>query len=99
MYHLCNINSEVTFMKWTFDFCYMAKSSKSEKRIKAIAARIKQLRVDSGSSSYENFAYDHDLPRVQYWRLEKGINFRMETLFKVLDAHKMTLSEFFKGIE
>lgn len=77
----------------------MVKASKSDKRIKAIAARIKKLRLDSGSTSYENFALDHDLPRVQYWRMEKGVNFRMETLFKVLDAHKMTLSEFFKGIE
>lgn len=86
-------------MKYALELCYMAKSSKTDKRIKAIAAEIKRLRVESGASSYENFANEHELPRVQYWRMEKGVNFRIDSLFKILDVHGITLSEFFKNID
>lgn len=77
----------------------MAKTTKSDKRIKAIAAEIKRLRKKSGSTSYENFALDHNLPRVQYWRMEKGMYFHIDSLFKILDAHNITLSEFFRNID
>ena len=70
---------------------------KSEAEIlKAIGERLKELRIQKGYTSYETFAIDHDLGRMQYWRLEKGeTNFTMHTLLNVLAAHKMTLKEFF----
>lgn len=67
-------------------------------RIKKIAEKLKRLRIQKGYTSYENFALDNGLPRVQYWRLEKGANFTISSLLKVLDVHKMTLDEFFKEI-
>jgi hypothetical protein len=68
--------------------------SKTEK----IALKIKNLRIQAGFSSYENFAYQHDLARVQYWRMERGCNFTINYLIKILDIHKITLEDFFKGI-
>jgi len=70
-----------------------------EKRVSRIAEKIKRLRMESGYKSYETFAFDHDLPRVQYWRMEKGTNFTIKGLLRLLDIHKVSLSEFFEGIE
>jgi hypothetical protein len=67
-----------------------------DKRILLIAKKIKKLRKDAGYKSYEKFAIDKGLPRMQYWRMEKGTNFTMETFLKVLDAHKLSLTKFFK---
>jgi transcriptional regulator with XRE-family HTH domain len=69
-----------------------------DQRIYRIAEKIKKLRIASGYSNYEDFAYEFDMGRMQYWRLEKGKNMTLETLFKVLDAHKMTLGEFFSDL-
>lgn len=76
----------------------MAKLSFQENNTKKIAEKIKQLRIDKGYSSYENFAYENDLSRVQYWRLERGTNFTINYLLKVLEIHKLSLSEFFNDI-
>lgn len=77
----------------------MAKVSLQEKNIKKIAEKVKQLRIDKGYSSYENFAYENDLSRVQYWRLERGTNFTINYLLRVLEIHKLSLSEFFGDID
>jgi DNA-binding XRE family transcriptional regulator len=67
-------------------------------RIQKIANKIKQLRIAAGYTNYEYFAYEIEMSRMQYWRLEKGKNMTLETLFTVLDAHKMSLEDFFKGL-
>jgi len=78
----------------------MERSEKEiDKRIVQISKKLKKLRRDKGYTSYETFAWDNDLPRVQYWRLEKGTYFNIKSLFKVLDVHNITLEEFFKGIK
>ena len=77
----------------------MNKSVKYQKRIQKIGEKIKRLRKDAGYSSYETFAFDNELPRVQYGRLEKGVNFQITTLLRVLDIHKISLEDFFKGIK
>lgn len=85
-------------MVHAFLLCTMEKERESrDPRIKAIAARLKELRRLKGYTSYETFAFDHDLPRMQYWRMEKGVNFTMESLLKILDAHGIGLEEFFGG--
>ncbi|ELY2017903.1 helix-turn-helix transcriptional regulator [Flavobacterium psychrophilum] len=61
-----------------------------------VANRFRQLRMDAGYSSQETFAYDKDINRVQYWRVEKGSNITLATFFKLLDVHKITPEEFFK---
>lgn len=62
-----------------------------------IGQRLTELRKQKGYKSHEAFAWDHDLPRAQYWRLEKGkANFTIKTLVKVLAIHNLSLVEFFK---
>lgn len=77
-----------------------AKSSNQEldARILKISQKIKQLRIEAGFTSSETFSYEHSLSRVHYWRIEKGSNMTMETLVKILDIHKVSLEEFFKGL-
>lgn len=79
------------------------KKPKEEKkldlRIMRIADRLERMRIEKGFTSYENFAIEYGISRMQYWRMEKGTNFTFESLLKILDAHKITLEEFFKEIE
>lgn len=78
----------------------MGKSiSAYEKRVRKIGDRIRELRKKAGYTSYENFAFDNDIPRVQYGRLEKGVNFRITSLMRVLEVHKMSLEDFFAGLK
>ncbi len=79
-----------------------SKSRKEEvvdPRIIKIATRLKELRINAGYSSHESFAWDNDINRVQYWRIEKGTNITIKTLLIVLDIHKISLEEFFKDID
>jgi len=73
--------------------------NKEDVRILKIAQKIKELRIQKGYSSHENFAWDNNLSRVQYWRIEKGSNITMKTLLSILDIHKISLSDFFRDIE
>lgn len=68
-------------------------------RISQIGAHIKDLRIRKGYTSAEIFAYEHNLNRISYWRMEKGCNITMASLFRILDIHQITLSEFFKEID
>ena len=69
----------------------------SEKEIcKEIGDKLKHLRLKNGYSSYENFAVEHDLSRMQYWRIEKGLtNLTIRSLVKILNIHKVRLEDFF----
>jgi hypothetical protein len=70
-----------------------------DNRIMKIAEKIKELRIAGGYSSYEFFAWEHNINRVQYWRVEKGANITLKTLLAILDVHQLTLAEFFKDFE
>lgn len=70
-----------------------------DNRILQIAKRIKELRIEKGYSSHEFFAWENKIPRVQYWRMEKGTNFTIRTFLRVLDVHQITLEEFFEGMD
>lgn len=80
----------------------MAKKGSSEKeldpRIKEIANRIKKLRKDSGYTAAESFSYDKGIDRILYWRMEKGTNFTITSLLRILDSHEMSLEEFFSDL-
>lgn len=76
----------------------MKEKEEADPRVKAIANKLKQLRKEKGYKSYETFAWDNDINRVQYHRMEKGENFTMKSLLKILDVHKLTLQEFFSDI-
>jgi hypothetical protein len=69
-----------------------------DERIKRIADKLKELRKSAGFTNYENFAWENEIGRVQYWRMEKGANFTMVSLLKILDAHKISLKDFFSDI-
>ena len=71
----------------------------TEDKIVCIARKIKELRIQKGYSSHENFAWDNNLNRVQYWRIEKGSNITLKTLISILDIHQIGLSEFFQDID
>lgn len=74
-------------------------TEEEQRRITQVAAKIKMLRIRKGYTSYEAFAWDHDLSRMQYWRMEKGTNFSFTSLLKILDVHKIKLKDFFNDIE
>lgn len=66
--------------------------------LKKIGERLKELRIEGGYTSYEKFAWDNELNRVQYWRMESGANVTIKSLIKVVNIHKLSLEEFFKDI-
>lgn len=70
-----------------------------EKRLVEIGSYIKHLRKTKTILSAEDFANEKGFDRVQYSRIEKGTNITMKTLFKVIDAHNMSLNEFFSSFE
>ena len=75
------------------------KETELDKRVVAIANKIKELRIQKGYTSHESFAWDNNLNRVQYWRIEKGTNITLKTHLSVLDIHGISLADFFKDIE
>ena len=69
---------------------------KDEDLLIKIGERLRELRKAKGYSSYETFAFDHDIPRMQYWRLEKGkTNVTIKSLERLLKIHKISFKEFF----
>jgi hypothetical protein len=67
----------------------------ADPRLKQIGQKLKQLRLDKGYSSYEAFAFDHELPRVGYGRHEQGSNLTLKSLLRLLDIHQVSLADFF----
>ena len=67
-------------------------------RIMKMAAKLRKMRIEKGFSNYEYFAWDNEINRVQYWKVEKGTNMTMKTLLKILDIHGISLAEFFKDM-
>jgi transcriptional regulator with XRE-family HTH domain len=64
--------------------------------LERIGTKLTDLRKRKGYSSHEDFAYDYDIPRVQYWRIEKGrTNLTIKSLCRLLTIHKLTVDEFF----
>jgi hypothetical protein len=68
---------------------------KKEETLKKLGERIRQLRIKSGYTNYEYFAYENDISRAQYGRYERGEDMRFGTLVKIINAHKITVKEFF----
>lgn len=67
----------------------------SNKYLLLVGNRIKKLRIERGFTSYEYFAYEHNISRSQFGRYEKGEDMRLSSLFKVIDALGITISDFF----
>lgn len=79
----------------------MKPLTKNERKIlELMGKKLKALRVKKNYKSYETFAFDNEINRMQYWKMEKGLsNMSMATLLRILEVHKMTLKEFFEDIK
>ena len=63
---------------------------------KKIGLRFKQIRKGMGYSSHESFAYDYNLDRAQYGKIEAGSsNMTLKVLIKHLNAIHYSFKEFF----
>ncbi|WP_343604796.1 helix-turn-helix transcriptional regulator [Fluviicola sp.] len=71
-------------------------SEKQKQQLITLGQKLKELRIKSGYSSYETFAFDKGINRANYGRYEKGENMRVSTLIQILDAHGLTLEDLFK---
>lgn len=67
-------------------------------RTQAICNKIKQLRIEAGYTNYENFAWDLEMSRSFYFKVEKGHNMTIETLLRILDSHEIQIDDFFSDI-
>ncbi|MDB9836693.1 hypothetical protein OAC51_07300 [Flavobacteriaceae bacterium] len=63
-----------------------------------IGSELKKLRVNAGYKSYEVFAWDNKISRIQYWKMEKGTNCTLKSLKRVLDIHDMRMDTFFNSL-
>lgn len=76
----------------------MKKGAKKEDVLLNIGERLKRLRIKKGYKSYEAFAIDNEISRMQYWRMEGGkSNITINSLQKILDIHGITIEEFFSS--
>ncbi|PSR08850.1 MAG: hypothetical protein C7M88_08610 [Candidatus Arcticimaribacter sp.] len=64
----------------------------------SIGSELKKLRVNAGYKSYEVFAWDNKISRIQYWKMEKGTNCTLKSLKRVLDIHDMRMDTFFNSL-
>lgn len=71
------------------------KTLEAEAELKQIGARIKELRKRKGYTSYETFANEHDIHRVQWGRYEQGLDMYSSTLIKITKLLGVSLKEFF----
>jgi len=71
------------------------KNIKTDPRIALLGARITAIRKAAGFTSAERFAFEHDISRSQYSDYEKGADLLFSSLLRILDAHGITLAEFF----
>lgn len=88
-------------------FYPMAEGKKSKQKqleinneLQKLGNRIKALRLERGYTSYEHFAYAHDISRAQFGRYERGLDLRYSTLIRIINAFEITVEEFFgEGFE
>ena len=67
--------------------------------LELIGKKLIDLRKKKGYTSHAEFASAFGLPRIQYWRMEKGkANVTLKSLGRVLHIHGLTLEELFMQI-
>lgn len=76
-----------------------SEDNPQEMRIAELGKHIKNLRVNAGYTSYENFAIKHEINRMTYYRIEAGSNVNYATLLTVIDGLEMSVEDFFKGLK
>lgn len=73
----------------------MKEDNLKDLTLKQLGNRIKELRIKKGYTSYEYFAYEHNISRAQFGRYERGEDLRFSTLARIVSAFDMTFEEFF----
>lgn len=68
----------------------------TQQQLKNLGNKLRELRIERGFTNYEQFAFEHNLPRAQYGRYEQGQDLRFSSLLKVLKALDISLEDFFK---
>ena len=53
------------------------------------------MRLLAGFSSYEVFADKNKLSKIQYFKMEKGTNFTLKSLDRILKIHDISIINFF----
>jgi transcriptional regulator with XRE-family HTH domain len=72
------------------------KTSMLNSALKKIGVALGDLRQKKGYTSIKEFAEDHGLSLIQYWRIERGkANITVKTLTNLLAIHKISINEFF----
>lgn len=67
--------------------------------LQSIGEKVTELRIQLGYDSRQDFAEDHNLPHIQYWRIEKGLaNLTFKSLSRVLEIHGMTIEDIFEDL-
>lgn len=69
-----------------------------EKEFKRIGIRLKQLRRAAGFTSAEKFSNEYGFDRRTYQQWEGGKPMSIHSAIRLAMAHKISLSELFKGI-
>lgn len=75
----------------------MTKSEKTFKNTLAgVGAGLQELRIKKGFATAKSFTEKHNLPEIQYWRMENGkANITLKSLCKILNIHGVSLQDFF----
>lgn len=73
----------------------MENNDLKEQVLKELGERIKALRIKKGYTSYEYFAYEHNISKAQFGRYERGEDLRFSTLARIITAFDMSFEEFF----
>jgi transcriptional regulator with XRE-family HTH domain len=67
--------------------------------LEIIGKKLTQLRIDKGFTSPADFAAKYDLPKIQYWRMEKGkANVTLKSLSRITAIHNLSLDQFFRSL-
>jgi transcriptional regulator with XRE-family HTH domain len=65
-----------------------------------LGENLKKYRTKNGYTSYEQFAFEHNIGRAQYGKYERGTeDMRLSSLFKVLKELNVPWDEFFKEMK
>jgi transcriptional regulator with XRE-family HTH domain len=67
--------------------------------LEIMGRKIRDLRLSKGYKSHELFAIKYNLPKIHYWRIEKGkSNVTVKSLIRILSIHNIQISDFFRSL-
>lgn len=73
----------------------IVKEESLEDLLDVIGIKLTELRKKKGYKSHETFSYDHELPRMHYWRIENGkTNITLKSLLRILAIHNLSFEDF-----